>query len=54
MKVSTEKEWFAARPSGTEDIYRIYAERFDDEEHLKNILTEAQKIISDIFDRYED
>ena len=35
LKVSTENGWFAARPSGTEDIYKIYAERFKSEAHLQ-------------------
>ncbi len=37
--------WFAARPSGTEDIYKIYAESFRGEEHLQSILQEAQDIV---------
>lgn len=45
LKVSTENGWFAARPSGTEDIYKIYAESFLGNEHLKNILKEAQSIV---------
>jgi len=49
VKVSTEEGWFAARPSGTEDIYRIYAESFKGEDHLQQILTQAQKLISDTF-----
>ncbi|MBN2617693.1 MAG: alpha-D-glucose phosphate-specific phosphoglucomutase [Spirochaetales bacterium] len=47
LKVTTENGWFAARPSGTEDIYKIYAESFKGEEHLKTILSEAQDIVSD-------
>lgn len=47
IKVNTKEGWFAARPSGTEDIYRIYAESFKSEEHLNNIMTEAQQIIHD-------
>lgn len=46
LKVVTENGWFAARPSGTEDIYKIYAESFKGEEHLKAIQEEAQKIVS--------
>ena len=38
--------WFAARPSGTEDIYKIYAESFKDEQHLRAILADAQRIVS--------
>ena len=45
LKVTTENGWFAARPSGTEDIYKIYAESFVDEEHLSRILAEAQEIV---------
>ncbi len=45
LKVCTENGWFAARPSGTEDIYKIYAESFKGEEHLKQIQEEAQKIV---------
>ncbi|MBF6057618.1 MULTISPECIES: phosphoglucomutase (alpha-D-glucose-1,6-bisphosphate-dependent) [Thiomicrorhabdus] len=47
LKITTENGWFAARPSGTEDIYKIYAESFKGEEHLQAILTEAQAIVSD-------
>lgn len=46
LKVSTENGWFAARPSGTEEIYKIYAESFRGEEHLKRIQAEAQQIVS--------
>jgi phosphoglucomutase len=45
LKVVTEHGWFAARPSGTEDIYKIYAESFRGEDHLRSILTEAQTIV---------
>jgi phosphoglucomutase len=45
LKVETENGWFAARPSGTEDIYKIYAESFQSEAHLRNILEEAQTIV---------
>jgi phosphoglucomutase len=45
IKVIAGSGWFAARPSGTEDIYKIYAESFRDEEHLKAILAEAQQIV---------
>ena len=47
LKVITEQGWFAARPSGTENIYKIYAESFHGVDHLHRILTEAQTIISD-------
>ena len=46
LKVVTESGWFAARPSGTEDIYKIYAESFRDDTHLRKILEEAQAIVS--------
>ena len=46
LKVVTENGWFAARPSGTEDIYKIYAESFKSAEHLADIVTEAQTIVS--------
>jgi phosphoglucomutase len=46
LKVVTENGWFAARPSGTEDIYKIYAESFKDAAHLKAIQAEAQMIVS--------
>jgi len=49
LKVVTENGWFAARPSGTENIYKIYAESFISENHLKQIQNEAQEIISDAF-----
>ena len=39
--------WFAARPSGTEDIYKIYAESFLNAEHLRHILDEAQSMVKD-------
>ena len=41
----TQHGWFAARPSGTEDIYKIYAESFKGEDHLRRILAEAQQIV---------
>jgi len=45
LKVTTENGWFAARPSGTEDVYKIYAESFLGEDHLKKIQTEAQALV---------
>ncbi|NCC49992.1 MAG: alpha-D-glucose phosphate-specific phosphoglucomutase [Spartobacteria bacterium] len=45
LKVCTENGWFAARPSGTEDIYKIYAESFKGEAHLEQIQTEARNIV---------
>jgi phosphoglucomutase len=47
VKVTTENGWFAARPSGTEDIYKIYAESFLSKDHLKKIIDEAQTIVND-------
>ena len=46
LKVETENGWFAARPSGTENIYKIYAESFVSKEHLETIIGEAQKIVN--------
>jgi phosphoglucomutase len=45
VKVSTETGWFAARPSGTEDIYKIYGESFRGQDQLDRILAEAQTIV---------
>ena len=45
LKVVAVNGWFAARPSGTENIYKIYAESFKDERHLQAIVTEAQEIV---------
>ncbi|MGA9032378.1 MAG: phosphoglucomutase, alpha-D-glucose phosphate-specific, partial [Sulfuricaulis sp.] len=47
LKVVAENGWFAARPSGTEDIYKIYAESFRRADHLRRILAEAQAIVND-------
>ena len=47
LKVAAQSGWFAARPSGTEDIYKIYAESFQGKYHLNRILEEAQKIVND-------
>ena len=49
LKVCTPNGWFAARPSGTEDVYKIYAESFKGAEHLKQIQDEAQTIVNDTF-----
>ena len=46
VKVITESGWFAARPSGTEDVYKIYAESFRGAEHLRRIQEEAQALVS--------
>ena len=45
LKVTTENAWFAARPSGTEDVYKIYAESFKGEEHLASVQEEAKKVV---------
>jgi phosphoglucomutase len=45
IKVTTENAWFAARPSGTEDVYKVYAESFKGEEHLAQVQQEAQAIV---------
>ena len=47
IKVIAESGWFAARPSGTEDIYKIYAESFIGKEHLQQIEVQAQTIVSE-------
>ncbi len=46
IKVIAENGWFAARPSGTEDVYKIYAESFRGRDHLKKIQEEAQAMVS--------
>jgi phosphoglucomutase len=46
LKVTTKNGWFAARPSGTEDVYKIYAESFKGESHLKQVQTEAQHLVN--------
>lgn len=50
LKVVTENGWFAARPSGTEDIYKIYAESFRGDDHLQLIFNEAQTIVAAAFE----
>jgi phosphoglucomutase len=49
LKVITEAGWFAARPSGTEDVYKIYAESCQGEAHLKQLQEEAQVLINEAF-----
>ena len=51
LKVVTQNGWFAARPSGTEDVYKIYAESFIDADHLHRIQHEAQAIVSAAFEK---
>ena len=46
LKVTTESAWFAARPSGTEDVYKIYAESFRGPEHLAQVQAEAREVVS--------
>jgi phosphoglucomutase len=46
LKVVTQNGWFAARPSGTENVYKIYAESFRDEKHLAAIVAEARQIVA--------
>ena len=48
VKVSTENGWFAARPSGTEQIYKIYAESFNGESHLQELISEAEALVGKI------
>lgn len=50
LKVVTENGWFAARPSGTEEIYKIYAESFKGKEHLRQIQEEAQELVNSLFE----
>jgi len=49
LKVITENGWFAARPSGTEEVYKIYTESFKGPEHLAQIQQEAQSIVNSVF-----
>ncbi|MFL6452022.1 MAG: phosphoglucomutase (alpha-D-glucose-1,6-bisphosphate-dependent) [Bryobacteraceae bacterium] len=51
LKVTTENGWFAARPSGTENVYKIYAESFLGKGHLKRLQSEAQALISRTFEQ---
>jgi phosphoglucomutase len=52
LKVVTENGWFAARPSGTEDVYKIYAESFKGGEHLRQIQEEAEQIVNRVLKAY--
>ena len=45
LKVATEQGWFAARPSGTENVYKVYAESFRGDEHLARLIEEAQALV---------
>jgi phosphoglucomutase len=49
LKVVAENGWFAVRPSGTESAYKIYAESFSGESHLKQLQTEAKAIVTHVF-----
>jgi phosphoglucomutase len=51
LKVVTARGWFAARPSGTEDVYKLYAESFSGVDHLRQIQDEAQSLISAVLSR---
>ncbi|OJH36485.1 phosphoglucomutase (alpha-D-glucose-1,6-bisphosphate-dependent) [Cystobacter ferrugineus] len=51
LKVVADNGWFAARPSGTEDVYKIYAESFRDQAHLDALVNEARQIVGDAFSR---
>ncbi|AWR86178.1 phosphoglucomutase (alpha-D-glucose-1,6-bisphosphate-dependent) [Meiothermus taiwanensis] len=51
LKVVTENAWFAARPSGTEDVYKIYAESFRGEAHLERVVQEAKALVGEAFRR---
>ena len=46
LKIVTENGWFAARPSGTEEVYKLYAESFEGPDHLARIQAEARAIVS--------
>src|SRR5690606_20126487 len=50
VKVVTSHGWFAARPSGTEEVYKLYTESFRGRDHLKQIQTEAQAIVGHAFE----
>jgi phosphoglucomutase len=51
LKVTTDAGWFAARPSGTENVAKVYAESFRGEEHLERLLAEAQALVSEVTSR---
>ena len=53
LKVVADRGWFAARPSGTENIYKIYAESFKDQTHLDAILSEAQEIVNHALESFD-
>ena len=47
LKVASQSGWFAARPSGTENVYKVYAESFLGEEHLARVIEEAQAVVTE-------
>ena len=51
LKVTTENGWFAARPSGTEEVYKIYAESFVGREHLAAIQSDAKDLVGRVFEK---
>jgi phosphoglucomutase len=54
LKVVADNGWFAARPSGTENIYKIYAESFKDQRHLDTIVSEAQEIVNEALKSFDE
>ena len=54
LKVTTERAWFAARPSGTEDVYKIYAESFDGPDHLEQVQIEAKELVDSVLGAERD
>ena len=46
VKVASENAWFAARPSGTEDVYKVYAESFLGDQHLARVIAEAEELVT--------
>jgi phosphoglucomutase len=50
LKVTTDNGWFAARPSGTEDVYKVYAESFRGEDHLDRLIDEAQALVTRVLE----
>ncbi len=53
VKVVAQSGWFAARPSGTEDVYKIYAESFRDQDHLRRIQEEAQQMVGSVLKKVQ-
>jgi phosphoglucomutase len=54
LKVTTKRGWFAARPSGTENVYKLYAESFAGPEHLRQIQEEARAVVTGALDTNRD